>query len=212
MTQLTLTDIISNLTFSSSYDDSLESIDEIESSLSSLSISSIDNSDDYDIKADKYLKLINEFYDNLDDKIIHKIIDIINRKSKISLRLIEWFVSKYSQNHMIEIYDNNGAPLNIYNSYHIKTKVYEKKYFDLFRRVNVINYKFKNNDNMEIETTISQLNFFKWLLENNIYKYIEDNRELLSKLMSNDNAIERDIRKRKLILSGKTCSRRKRIK
>ena len=93
--------------------------------------------------------------------------------------------------------------MNIYNSYHIKTKVYEKKYFDLFRRVNVITYKFKNNDNMKIETTISQLNFFKWLLENNIFWYIEENRDKLSKLMSSDNAIERDNRKRKILLNGK---------
>ena len=62
--------------------------------------------------------------------------------------------------------------MNIYNSYHIKTKIYEKKYFDLFRRVNVIQYKFKNKDDMIIDTTISQLNFFKWLIENNIYYYI----------------------------------------
>ena len=93
--------------------------------------------------------------------------------------------------------------MNIYNSYHIKTKVYEKKYFDLFRRVNVITYKFKNNDNMKIETTISQLNFFKWLLENNIFWYIEENRDKLSKLMSSDNAIERDNRKRKILMNGK---------
>ena len=64
-------------------------------------------------------------------------------------------------------------------------------------------YKFKNNDNMEITTTISQLNFFMWLIENNIFKYIEDNREHLSKLMSSDNAIERDKLKRKALLKNK---------
>ena len=56
---------------------------------------------------------------------------------------------------------------------------------------------------MKIETTISQLNFFKWLLENNIFWYIEENRDKLSKLMSSDNAIERDNRKRKILLNGK---------
>ena len=205
MSQLTLGDILSNLNIGiTSYnqlEDDLDSIEEIESSLSSLSIS--ESSESTDSRIDKYMSMLDEFYNNLDDNIIYKIIDIINRKSKISLRLIEWVVSKYSQNHVIEIYSNDGSPMNIYNSYHIKTKVYEKKYFDLFRRVNVITYKFKNNDNMKIETTISQLNFFKWLLENNIFWYIEENRDKLSKLMSSDNAIERDNRKRKILLNGK---------
>lgn len=205
MSQLTLGDILSNLNIGiTSYnqlEDDLDSIEEIESSLSSLSIS--ESSESTDSRIDKYMSMLDEFYNNLDDNTIYKIIDIINRRSKISLRLIEWVVSKYSQNHVIEIYSNDGSPMNIYNSYHIKTKVYEKKYFDLFRRVNVITYKFKNNDNMKIETTISQLNFFKWLLENNIFWYIEENRDKLSKLMSSDNAIERDNRKRKILLNGK---------
>lgn len=205
MSQLTLGDILSNLNIGiTSYnqlEDDLDSIEEIESSLSSLSIS--ESSESIDSRIDKYMSMLDEFYNNLDDNTIYKIIDIINRRSKISLRLIEWVVSKYSQNHVIEIYSNDGSPMNIYNSYHIKTKVYEKKYFDLFRRVNVITYKFKNNDNMKIETTISQLNFFKWLLENNIFWYIEENRDKLSKLMSSDNAIERDNRKRKILLNGK---------
>lgn len=205
MSQLTLGDILSNLNIGiTSYnqlEDDLDSIEEIESSLSSLSIS--ESSESIDSRIDKYMSMLDEFYNNLDDNTIYKIIDIINRKSKISLRLIEWVVSKYSQNHVIEIYSNDGSPMNIYNSYHIKTKVYEKKYFDLFRRVNVITYKFKNNDNMKIETTISQLNFFKWLLENNIFWYIEENRDKLSKLMSSDNAIERDNRKRKILMNGK---------
>src|SRR5574344_1211092 len=184
MSQLTLGDILSNLNIGikshNEIEDDLDSIEDIESSLSSLSIS--ESSESTDSRIDKYMSMLDEFYNNLDDNTIYKIIDIINRKSKISLRLIEWVVSKYSQNHVIEIYSNDGSPMNIYNSYHIKTKVYEKKYFDLFRRVNVITYKFKNNDNMKIETTISQLNFFKWLLENNIFWYIEENRDKLSKL------------------------------
>lgn len=149
------------------------------------------------------MDIIDTFYNKLTDDMIYKIIDIINRKSKISLRLIEWFVSKYTQNHIIEIYDINGLPMNIYNSYHIKTKIYEKKYFDLFRRVNVIQYKFKNKDDMIIDTTISQLNFFKWLIENNIYYYIENNIDELIEIMSYNNALERDNRKRKTLLHKK---------
>lgn len=204
MPHLTLTEIINNLYINdiSSPLSSGESIERdktpsLKDYSSDLTLSSPSLSP---VKVDKYLIAINEFYNKLDDKTIYKIIDIINRKSNISLRLIEWFVSKYSQSHIIDIYTSEGLPFNIYNSYHIKTKVYEKKYFDLFRRVDVMQYKFKNNDKMTITTTVSQLNFFMWLIENNIFKYIEDNRDQLSKLMSSDNAIERDRLKRKALL------------
>ena len=189
MSQLTLSDIITNLNIITDEDLSITS--------SSSTSSSTTN------KINEYMDIIDTFYNKLTDDMIYKIIDIINRKSKISLRLIEWFVSKYTQNHIIEIYDINGLPMNIYNSYHIKTKIYEKKYFDLFRRVNVIQYKFKNKDDVIIDTTISQLNFFKWLIENNIYYYIENNIDELIEIMSYNNALERDNRKRKTLLHKK---------
>ena len=189
MSQLTLSDIITNLNIITDEDLSI-------TSSTSTSSSTIN-------KINEYMDIIDTFYNKLTDDMIYKIIDIINRKSKISLRLIEWFVSKYTQNHIIEIYDINGLPMNIYNSYHIKTKIYEKKYFDLFRRVNVIQYKFKNKDDMIIDTTISQLNFFKWLIENNIYYYIENNIDELIEIMSYNNALERDNRKRKTLLHKK---------
>lgn len=189
MSQLTLSDIITNLNIITDEDLSITSSTSTSSSTTN--------------KINEYMDIINTFYNKLTDDMIYKIIDIINRKSKISLRLIEWFVSKYTQNHIIEIYDINGLPMNIYNSYHIKTKIYEKKYFDLFRRVNVIQYKFKNKDDMIIDTTISQLNFFKWLIENNIYYYIENNIDELIEIMSYNNALERDNRKRKTLLHKK---------
>ncbi len=189
MSQLTLSDIITNLNIITDEDLSITSSTSTSSSTTN--------------KINEYMNIIDTFYNKLTDDMIYKIIDIINRKSKISLRLIEWFVSKYTQNHIIEIYDINGLPMNIYNSYHIKTKIYEKKYFDLFRRVNVIQYKFKNKDDMIIDTTISQLNFFKWLIENNIYYYIENNIDELIEIMSYNNALERDNRKRKTLLHKK---------
>ena len=95
MSQLTLGDILSNLNIGikshNEIEDDLDSIEDIESSLSSLSIS--ESSESIDSRIDKYMSMLDEFYNNLDDNIIYKIIDIINRKSKISLRLIEWVVS-----------------------------------------------------------------------------------------------------------------------
>lgn len=150
-------------------------------------------------KKEYHMKRINEYYNKLDDETIKKIINIINRKSNISLRLIEWFILKYS-NKINSLDDNNKdyfIPINILNSYHIKTKLYQKKYFDLFRRHDVFIYKFKNRDDLQMTTTISQLNFFQWLIENNIFNYIENHIDELSKIMAEYNAKEDDERDRK---------------
>ena len=151
-------------------------------------------------KKEYYMNKINEYYNNLDDEIIKKIINIVERKSNISLRLIEWFITKYSIN--ITSLNNNKnnddyIPISILNSYHIKTKLYQKKYFDLFRRYDVFIYKFKNRDDLQMKTTISQLNFFQWLIENNIYNYIEEHIDELIKIMAEYNALEDDERDRR---------------
>ena len=65
-------------------------------------------------------------------------------------------------------------------------KSYSKEYFDPFRRKNKLNDKFtfKINNNI-IETTIGQLNFFKWAIENKIIDYV----------IKNYNSIKDDMKK-----------------
>ena len=52
-------------------------------------------------------------------------------------------------------------------------KAYSKKRFDPFCRWERINIPY-NNDSY-IQTTIGQLNFFRWALENKIIDYIQNN-------------------------------------
>jgi hypothetical protein len=120
--------------------------------------------------------------------------------TKISLRLIDWFVTNYCKKNTIIINiinkkTNNNEIINIYQSYKSNLKAFSKQYFDPFRRnkkiffifninsnnFNIIknidilnNTELNNNIKKEniIETTIGQLNFFKWIIENNIYEYI----------------------------------------
>ena len=61
----------------------------------------------------------------------------------------------------------------VYNDYKLKLKAYSKRRFDPFCRWERINIPYK--DNSCIQTTIGQLNFFKWVLENNVIDYIEQN-------------------------------------
>ena len=120
-------------------------------------------------------------------KNLDKVINIINGKSKISLRLIDWFVTNYAKKNFIiyNITENEEKKrFKVYQDYKLKLKAYSKKRFDPFCRHERITIPYKNNTSME--TTIGQLNFFRWYIKNNISSYI----------LNNNNNIENDIKKR----------------
>ena len=102
---------------------------------------------------------------------------ILNKESNLSLRLIDWFITNYCKKYNITITkkqkNNNIVHFNIYLSYKAQLKAYSKKYFDPFKRRERIKFNYNNNE--YIETTIGQLNLFKWLFQNDIITYIEEN-------------------------------------
>lgn len=103
-----------------------------------------------------------------------KMISIINGTSKISLRIVDWFVTNYSKkNYCVIENPNNNERFKVYNDYKLKLKAYSKKKFDPFCRWDRINVPYK--DTMCVQTTLGQLNFFKWTIENKILEYIENN-------------------------------------
>jgi hypothetical protein len=107
-----------------------------------------------------------------------EIIDIIEGVSKISLRLIDWFVTNYSKKHstiITKVIQNNIVHFNVYLSYRSQLKAYSKQQFDPFRRRDRIKFYFEKDK--FIETTIGQLNFFRWVLQNDILDYIKTNYE-----------------------------------
>lgn len=126
-----------------------------------------------------------------------KLLNILENNDKLSLRIIDWFVTNYSKKYNIfyEIYkdDNNNLSFNesekfhkqfnTYQSYKSQLKSFSKKKFDPFCRRERINFNL--NDNKSIETTIGQLNFFKWAIENLIIDYIKDNYKVIEEDMNN---------------------------
>ena len=115
-----------------------------------------------------------KFYEN--DNNIEKILPIINGQSSISLRLIDWFVTNYSKKHFVVLNNNNNKRFNVYIDYKLRLKAYSKKRFDPFCRWDRITIPYQKDSVME--TTIGQLNFFRWMLENNILAYIKENIDL----------------------------------
>jgi hypothetical protein len=102
-----------------------------------------------------------------------KIVPIIEGNALISLRLIDWFVTNYSKkmNTVITYEKNNNViHFNVYLSYRSQLKAYSKQQFDPFRRRDRIT--FISTDNQSLETTIGQLNFFRWVLQNDILDYV----------------------------------------
>ena len=68
----------------------------------------------------------------------------------------------------------------------MKLKAYSKKRFDPFCRWDRINIPYK--DDSYIQTTIGQLNFFKWAIENEIIDFIEKNYDTIERDMNSRNS------------------------
>lgn len=133
------------------------------------------------------LENLMEFYKNKDhfDKFIH----YINGDSHISLRIIDWFVTNYAKKNFIiyEIEDNGETTrFKVYDEYKQKLRAYSKRRFDPFCRWERIQIPL--NENSIVETTIGQMNFFKWAIEYQILDNISKNYEAIEKDMISRNS------------------------
>lgn len=111
---------------------------------------------------------------------INKIIPLIEQKSEISLRLVDWFVTNYSKkNNTVITRERQGNIIhfNVYLSYRNQLKAYSKEKFDPFRRNEHIVFYY--DVDKFIETTHGQLNFFRWIIQNDVLEYIKDNMEVI---------------------------------
>ena len=141
----------------------------------------------YTTQNDLLLNNLMEFYK--DENYLTRMLKIITGESKISLRIVDWFTTNYAKKYytILDIYDANNSDtivkrFKVYVDYKLKLKAYSKKRFDPFCRWDRISIPYKNNTC--IETTIGQLNFFKWALENKVIDYIEENYENIEKDMN----------------------------
>ena len=159
-------------------------------------------------KQELLLVSLNNFYKNESNKI--NLMSILNGEDKISLRIIDWFVTnyakKYNINYSLKIKITspkrstmkkglkfskkdmdkytNFMQINVFLSYKEQLRAYSKKQFDPFCRRNRINFYF--NESEYITTTVGQLNFFRWSIQNNIIKYIMEHYKEIEVDMNNN--------------------------
>ena len=154
-------------------------------------------------KKDLLMQSLINFFTNRDN--LDQVIPIITGKSKISLRILDWFVTNYSKKNNIhyQISINNKVKnFIVYLDYKSQLKAYSKRQFDPFCRRERIS--FIDHDNNELITTVGQLNFFRWSIENNILEYIIENYDIIENDMNNS---LRNLYKKKV---GDPKNRRKR--
>ena len=135
--------------------------------------------------------------------------NIINGDTNLSLRLIDWFVTHYARVNSVIYWidDKNGSicdtnptstikntndssvnnlrKFNLYLDYRAQLQSYTKMFFDPFRRYSRISFVLENEPLLSIETTVGQLNFFRWALQNNVVEYIKNNIAKIEESMAN---------------------------
>lgn len=109
------------------------------------------------------------------------LLPILEGKTNISLRSLDWFVTNYSKNNNV-ILNNNNRYYNVWLDYKSQLKAFSKKSFDPFCRRNRIVFEVLKDK--YLTTTVGQLNFFKWAIENNILAYVNENIKLIEKDMN----------------------------
>ena len=175
------------------------------------------------------IKLI-EFYG--DSSNLYILLPIILQQTRLSLRSLDWFVTNYSKKYNTNfLITRNGEPFSYFpfKNYKAQLKAYSKKFCDPFCRRERVIFDYKNMNIIDFKkdakvyhseyiiTTIGQLNFFKFAIQDSIIKYaiehIEDiendmnstlkNREMEKSEAKSKNFMEvKSIKRKELSIPG----------
>jgi hypothetical protein len=127
------------------------------------------------------------------ESVLSRVREIIAGNSKLSLRLIDWLVTNYAKKHNVSYMTANGRHVIIYLAYKAHLKAYSKKMFDPFCRWKRIQF-------LGMNTTVGQLNFFEWAIQDEVLDYLEEHYE----------DIQRDMDECSTTITPKEGERRKR--
>ncbi len=115
-------------------------------------------------RSELLLEATNKFYD--DPKNLEILKSILEKKSSVSLRNLEWFITDYSKRKNLVYETKTGKTFNVHLAYKSSLDGYSKKLFDPFCRTTKIEYK-------GLSTTPAQLNFIAWAIKNDVIDNFE---------------------------------------
>lgn len=135
-----------------------------------------------------------QFYANLEN--MEKVMAIVNGESDISLRIVDWFVTNFAKqqytSYMIPTQTGilkdivEDTKFKVYDRYKLQLKAYSKRRFDPFCRWERISIPYR--DGLRMETTLGQLNFFKWAIEHRVLEYIAAHYQEIERDMNQRNS------------------------
>jgi sulfur relay (sulfurtransferase) DsrC/TusE family protein len=126
-------------------------------------------------KSDVLLESLGRFFSEPNHS--EQLADILAHRNGISLRNLEWFVTNYAKNKQVTYQTPAGKQFTVHVAYKSSLDGYSKKLFDPFCRTERIEFQ-------GFTTTVGQLNFIKWCLQNGIINYILSNAEVAKKSMT----------------------------
>jgi hypothetical protein len=127
-----------------------------------------------------------------------RLYEVILGLSPLSLRVIDWFITHFAKTRTVIYWINdstneyteqspsntNFRKFNLYLDYRAQLKSYTKLYFDPFRRHERISFVLEKDPIKVVESTIGQLNFFRWALQNHVLDYIQNHLTEIEEHMS----------------------------
>jgi hypothetical protein len=129
-------------------------------------------------KKDMLLPNLYDFFKQNDN--MNQMLPIIMGESKISIRVLDWFVTNYSKTNKL-YYKIDNKTFNVHMDYKSQLKGYKKKLFDPFCRKKRIPFYY--NDEQYVITTIGQLNFFRWAISKKVLDYVNQHFDIIYKDM-----------------------------
>jgi hypothetical protein len=131
-------------------------------------------------KPELIIEWLQEFYNQ--PGRIEQIMPFLTGSAPVSLRVVEWFVTNYSKKYNIG-YPLNGRQFIVHFQYKRELKSFNKRLFDPFCRRERIAFQVRGQPKIE-ETTVGQLNFFKWAFESDVIRYILEHSAEIEKDMN----------------------------
>ena len=114
------------------------------------------------------------------------LIPIITKKTKVSIRLIDWLCTNYSKQHQVSYHwkdEKKGISriFNIHSEYKQTLKSKSRKMFDPFRRGERIFFEL---DDTSYETTMGQILFFLWADRFKVLTFLTENAKAVEEHMA----------------------------